>query len=84
MKITVKVTQEGIDAGEKRSCSFCPINRAIERVTGISAATIGPQVYLVGYNNPIILPQIAVDFIDAFAAGQPVQPISFELEVPDV
>jgi len=81
----IKVTQENIDAGYRDSCSSCPVALALHRVfnkdtafeqwetirVGSDYARIGDCVY--------ILPKIAEEFITAFDARLPVEPIEFEI-----
>ena len=63
----------------------CPIARAIRRV--YPEAIVTPrQVFLTGvlHTNPFAhLPLAARQFIADFDAGQPVGPITFELEVEE-
>lgn len=77
--ITIEVTADDIARGTRKSCSCCPIALALARCTGLVVSVESDWVYFMPD-----LPQTAVEFIKTFDAGKPVQPFSFELDVPEV
>lgn len=81
MKYTVNVTQEDIDKGKKGSCSQCPVALAGIRSVGKSFY-VGPTMFAFRFNWIAELPKCVVDFIERFDSGQPVQPFTFDIEIP--
>lgn len=83
--ITVEVTQEDIDQGQRCSCRGCPVALALERATGISWLVDGGCIY-VDWRSfqvfAVLSPEVRA-FIHRFDCGKPVQPITFTLEVPE-
>lgn len=86
--IQVSVTQSDIDAaryGVKHPSQSCPIARAIRRhypKAYIPSALWVQLQYAPSADIAANLPVTAQTFIRAFDAGEPVEPLVFELEVP--
>lgn len=78
----IKVEQEDIDKGVKRDVEACAIARALRRKTHkkVSVGTFLARVYQNRKVTRYHLPDEAVSFISRFDAGQPVQPITFEMK----
>lgn len=84
----VDVTQEDIDRGMPKRCSFCPVAKAIQRATGnkyfyvaVSGSELCDSVRAVtrtDYIDAIDLPPEVLVFLTRFDAGKPVEPFSFE------
>lgn len=85
----IKVTQEDIDNGKKKSCYECPIALAIQRVSvkHLRCDVMNQQVYAVEKDlRPVwirILPPEAQLFIIDFDAGKSVKPFQFELDIQE-
>ncbi len=85
--MTIHVTQAHINAGVRQECRTCPIALALR-----GAIAHAPEVQVMSGSFVAFgshggaeihrLPEAAQDFITAFDAGQPVQPFSFELDIP--
>ena len=81
-KLQVKVTQKHIDDGIAESDTHCPIALAVGELLGISQDHIevdSDQITIddiSGYD----LPDLAREFVRAFDAGDPVEPIEFETD----
>jgi hypothetical protein len=88
---TINVTAGHIAKGEHDSCRFCPVALAMkeafpdaELVAVDSARVImGGGLRRRGWVE-LDLPDAATRFIEAFDAGDPVQPFSFDLDYPAV
>jgi hypothetical protein len=84
--ITVIVTQEDIDAGERAQCEACPVALALRRNTpqrafvGASRVWIGDDIET---EREGWLPKDAVMFVHNFDSGHrdDCAPFSFELEL---
>lgn len=89
MLTKVEVTQEDIDNGKMKSCDFCPVALAVNRV-------IRPQRDAQVYACIVIirheegqrggfpsLPLAAQEFIENFDDERDVEPFSFALNIPD-
>lgn len=75
----IKVTQEDIDKGTKRSCTLCPVALAVKRqflksTILVCEGTIDISKELI-YDTPYEVAQ----FICNFDAGNLVEPFEFEL-----
>jgi hypothetical protein len=85
--ITVDVTQEDIDGGERGDCKKCPIARALARTKGQSPEVSDFEVsqFRIQYQREgrMLLPEEAQIFVRRFDNKRPVSPFSFTLEVPD-
>lgn len=80
--IIVCITSEDIAAGRAKSITACPQALALQRATGCSQAWIGPFKIAAdgGSNGTHDTPRAAVEFIDRFDAGLPVEPHTFILD----
>jgi hypothetical protein len=85
--VTIEVTQEDIEKGERGECEKCALALAVSRVTkyrveiGLYEAEFydGPEL-CVGSSD---LPIAAMVFVERFDNGHPVSPFTFPLEVPE-
>ena len=86
--ITIQVTQDDIDKGERKQRCRCPVWRAINRaapyldrlqVIYLYATCRAPA----GDSRVIQLPEVASNFIHCFDGGLPGSPLAFDLDVPD-
>lgn len=81
MKTRIEVTQDDIEKGVAKNCSACPVARAITKklrqglVAGVSS------VLLIDYYK-FRLSIEAFLFVIDFDKGLPVQPFSFDLDLP--
>lgn len=84
--MTIHVTQEDIDTGQRNKPWACPVALAIKRAMPTHVVEAGPEVvYLhkpgdlanTAYHTPIT----ASFFIENFDNGAPVSPFSFDLPV---
>ncbi len=89
-KLTISVTQEDIDLGERSNCSRCPIARAGRRAFQIaqvpndnSFTVTNSCIYPVSDSRiEHALPMHAIDFISEFDNGSPnLFPFSFEIDI---
>jgi hypothetical protein len=87
----VSVTAGHIAKGERDSCRFCPVARAIsEALPGIELVAVDSAHVTFGHPagwygwRQIDLPDSATRFIEAFDLGDPVEPFTFELDYPAV
>lgn len=81
--MTIHVTQEHIDKGERKACCGCPVVLAIREATSEPRWRV-PAHYAAYLGNMVIgLPDSVSDFIETFDASGPsaVSPFSFELPI---
>lgn len=74
--ITVEVTQEDIDKGECVDPWTCAIALALNRATGDSSASVGPDDATID-GVDWLLPEVARDFISKFDHREHVEPFTF-------
>lgn len=85
--MTIQVTQEDIDNGERSRCERCPIALAIQRATGARYSTVGITTAMISDAISLAtvygLPQIATTWLMRFDMSGPkmVQPFTFEMEL---
>lgn len=85
--VTVSVTQEHIDHGERMRCNRCPvalaIMDAIPDVSNANVDTLGWAALHYGGSHfaGMALPPEVTDFVLAFDARRPVSPFTFTAEV---
>jgi hypothetical protein len=83
MRITV--TPEDIEAGRRYDPVRCPVARALRR-TGMAYFTVMESAVRLRdeehYGGLLVLPGGVQDWIRSFDRGEPVESISFELELP--
>ena len=80
--ITVVVGDEHINKGRKQSCCHCPIALAMLDA-GVLSPAVHKKAFFVGGGDDLInLPGDAIKFIDFFDNGRPVEPVSFEIDIP--
>jgi hypothetical protein len=79
----IEVTQEDIGNGKRKSCWGCPIALAVGRTANLSFGErfVGSTFieWFDGRWHRSEVPPLAAQFIEAFDAGKPVKPFSFEL-----
>lgn len=76
--ITVNVTQEDIDEGQRHQCRRCPIALAASMVIPVAGVT--DDIYVDAENDDITfyeLPEEAKKFIERFDANAKVEPFQF-------
>ena len=89
MKVTINVTQDDIDNGDREGCT-CPIALAAARVlpprthwhVGNSHIFMGEPDGIGGSKPQIELPREARIFISRFDGGLRPEPFAFDLDVP--
>jgi len=85
--MTINITQDHIANGEKMACRRCPAALAIADATGIrdvyvNGASVG--FYLHSHRESVSMcPGSLATFVRDFDAGYDVEPLSFDLEVPN-
>jgi hypothetical protein len=88
MATQISVTLDDIQHGERKSCTNCPVARAIGRhlpewVT-LEAGALSLDFYWPNSSIRIQTPSIAEKFIVDFDQGYKVKPISFMLDLDPV
>lgn len=84
MNLTVDVTQEDINHGERGNCNSCPVARAIQRASGHECRAGGSQITIKpenGRNLYLVTPEAAWRFMYDFDMGRKVEPFSFTLRL---
>lgn len=81
MTLTVTVTREDIDAGEPRKTERCPVARALRRAGFRTAAVMCFTAHFGNCGPSATLPAEAVEFVRRFDRNEPVEPLTFALEV---
>jgi len=88
MKHTIHVTKEHIDQGQPNVASRCPVALAIKEQLN-DVVTVCPMwefdgtwVFGLGNRDDMPLPEPAARLARDFDRRKPVEPMSFELEVP--
>lgn len=85
MLVTVNVTQECIDDGERHACTQCPIALALQPLVdgllGVERTTF--TIRKDTHSATGALPHEARLFVAAFDNQLEVAPFSFELDIPD-
>lgn len=86
MKVKIEVTAEDIEMGVRYECRGCPIARAVMRRFPEAEAVFAReyhitifQPYGLASNIRFGTPNVAVNFMNVFDYGKPVQPITFEM-----
>jgi hypothetical protein len=81
----ITVTKQDIQEGQRRDPEQCAIARALVRAGLDHCGVMGPSLMVAdrwGRLTSMLLPEAVSDWIFHFDAGNPVSPISFELDVP--
>ena len=86
--MVIEVTQGHIDAaleeGMRDICIDCPVARAIQEATGFEDFAVGNSMaFRDDKPGEVELPEAVQDFISRFDGDRSVEPISFDLEVPE-
>lgn len=76
----IEVTREDIDHGLAGSCGSCPVALAIRRRFPDGWVRVGIRCVYAG-GRAYHLPSGAIEFIERFDGGMPVEPFSFELDI---
>lgn len=83
--VQINVTQDHIKRGKPGSACTCAVALAIIYATGkwgnVTVSDVG--IHIAGY-EPVKTPAHVADWIVRFDSGQPVEPISFEIELVEV
>lgn len=78
------VTQEDIATGVPGDYCLCPIALALARIfcksPELSDFSVHGRLVFFRSAGPVVLPEVAVEFIRSFDHRRPVKPFSFELE----
>lgn len=74
----IQVTQQDIDAAQ--GMPGCPIWQAMMRLLPVHTVRVQSDSILTSGCKPIILPQIAKDFITQYDTGTSVKPFEFEID----
>ena len=81
MKITIDVTADDIQRGQRGNCRTCPVARAVaKRVFG--RIGVGIALITVGRVVEVSTPDVVVEFIRKFDWKGKADPFSFEIRVP--
>ena len=80
MKLNINVTQNDINKGVKKSCTSCPIARAIKRLKVVDTVYVYPFTAYINEQHRG-LPVEAWQFIQDFDGGREVKPFKFTLEI---
>lgn len=93
MLLHVEVTSEDAKNGRVNSCTLCPVALAVNRALEKAGFTYKASVFTTEVcffeswkftmHPNSRLPVAARDFIFRFDGGQDVEPISFDLELPE-
>ena len=79
-EITIDVTQDDIDNGEKAACHFCPIALALNRMTGMSSIIGSTKIHIgeIGQGGATCYtsPEMR-EFVWKFDTDRGVKPTSF-------
>ena len=89
--IRIQVTENDIDSGAQDSPTDCPIARALRRAcpnsqfvyVGDDFASLNRIPCELSNCKQIDLPEVAREFVRQFDKGGDVEPISFEMQIPD-
>lgn len=87
MKITIQVTQDDIAKIPGEACD-CPIYHGVRRAlphlayVGVYSRTVALARLIHEHAQEPLLPQAGRDFIARFDTAMPVEPFSFDLDVP--
>ncbi len=91
--VQIEVTADDIANGKPYECVRCPIALAMKRA-GIDQVAVGDRFFCFGPGGPEdpnslddarehhVLPPEAGRFVDRFDSLQPVEPFSFNVEIP--
>ena len=84
MTYHVVVTAEDIAAGVPRAACACPIARALVRMghsgPDVECQAISFRDAANGYRVHYTAPPVAIEFMERFDEGEPVDPIEFDME----
>ncbi len=83
--ILLEVTPADIRDGRRAQCHACPIGLALQRATNDPNAWAGLDRFHVPSHAPLTMqsPPEFKPFMLAFDKGQPVQPFTLSMELPD-
>lgn len=85
MNLTIDVREEHIQQGCPRMANHCPVSLAARDVGLLAVHAEHDWMYWLGAGRKQFaqLPPIARVFVRAFDKRKPVDPFSFEIEIPD-
>jgi hypothetical protein len=87
--VTISVTQDDIDSGERMDPARCPVALAVTRIlkdgyrAGVGLCTVGILDNRHDQVDISTLSQAVSDFISDFDAGVPVEPFTFTIEISE-
>jgi hypothetical protein len=81
-RVTVQVTQEHIDKGERHICARCPAALAMSDA-GLEAGVYSDFLYLADSGESVAMPWDVARFIKKFDLGWPVEPFTFDIDIPE-
>lgn len=80
--MTITITAADIEQGNKNCAYSCPASLALRRQTGTCWAVARRCAYAEGGGEFVPPPELRA-WIDAFDTGLPVEPTTFEVELPE-
>lgn len=88
MLVKIQVTQEDINNGIKFKCESCPVALAIKRLLKPNVKVLVGDIISFMTNDSsewkdVVTPERVWDFLVQFDNKRPVQPFSFELDIPE-
>lgn len=90
MRYTAEITQTDIDeatiqrdARTKFISQICPVTRACRRIFGDRVTSTWRKGLVLDYEAHSVFPEQVSTFIGQFDLNKPVDPMSFEFELPD-
>jgi hypothetical protein len=85
--VTIEVTQEDIEKGQRKDGCNCPIAKAIKRAIPGCCVSVATRWVVLSINGEFcgdsFLPEKALKFIADFDNFNPISPFTFQLEVPE-
>jgi hypothetical protein len=80
--VTIDVTQEDIDKGERGDACKCPIALACHRILKEGVWVCEDLMSISGEDEDVVLPDEAQDFIKRFDYGHSPEPFTFTIQIP--
>lgn len=85
MKLTINVTDDDLAYGQCNSARNCPVARALINTLSARNVAVGTRSFTMEYKGQsykgLLLPYHVEKFINDFDIGNPVEPISFEIDI---
>ena len=80
--MTITVTQQDIDNGQRRSTCECPVALAASRTTGRKAYVTNTTLSFT--ISTVALPEMVRAFVHSYDARKHVKPFKFDIQLPKV